>query len=141
MTYCQAPRLDRLVLISEGENMKRVLNILTMLMVLSVVFLAMQNSSRIINLTIWGTMGVNDITPSFKIVYVIIGLFALGFLAGICWIGSHYFSAQGKLKEYKRKLEQTSIGAEHKDSRVTVLEAKIEVLEKALKSALEKTSD
>lgn len=121
--------------------MKRILNIIMMLLVLFVVFLAMQNSSGVINLTIWGTAGVDDITKSFKLVYVLVGLFAIGFLAGSCWIGSYFFLTQDKLKEYKRKLELTSIGAEHKDSRVNVLESKIEVLEKALKSALEKNND
>ena len=42
-----------------------------------------------------------------------------------------------KLKAYKRELEKNSISSDESDSKVKVLESKIEVLEKALKNALD----
>ena len=43
-----------------------------------------------------------------------------------------------KLNSYKRELEKESINSTENSSRVKVLEAKIEVLEKALENALKK---
>ena len=52
----------------------------------------------------------------------------------------NYINAKttGSLNIYKRELEKTSIDNTETNSKVKTLEAKIEVLEKALKKALEK---
>lgn len=70
--------------------------------------------------------------------YTLLAIFFAGVLLGFI-IGMLFYSrSQKRLKEYQRKLEKTSVQSSEDTSKVSVLEAKIEVLEKALKSALEK---
>lgn len=61
-----------------------------------------------------------------------------GFITGILFTLSYMLDISRKLKAYKRELEKSSITSDESDSRVKVLESKIEVLEKALKDALNK---
>lgn len=63
---------------------------------------------------------------------------AAGFVAGIMFVLSYVLDVSRKLKAYKRELEKNSISSDESDSKVKVLESKIEVLEKALKDALNK---
>ena len=60
-----------------------------------------------------------------------------GFIAGILFVLSYVLDIARKLKAYKRELEKNSISSDESDSKVKVLESKIEVLEKALKNAIE----
>lgn len=59
-----------------------------------------------------------------------------GLVAGVLWMWSYFLAIQDKLKAYKRELEKNSVENSSSTSKVEVLEAKIEVLEKALKNAL-----
>ena len=61
-----------------------------------------------------------------------------GFITGIMFALSYTLDISRKLKAYKRELEKSSINTDESDSKVKVLESKIEVLEKALKDALNK---
>ncbi|MBR1943768.1 hypothetical protein IJ843_08550 [bacterium] len=61
-----------------------------------------------------------------------------GFVIGILFTMSFALDIARKLKAYKRELEKSSINTDESDSKVRVLESKIEVLEKALKEALNK---
>ena len=61
-----------------------------------------------------------------------------GFITGILFTLSYMLDVSRKLKAYKRELEKSSINSDENDSKVKVLESKIEVLEKALKDALNK---
>ena len=61
-----------------------------------------------------------------------------GFITGILFTLSYILDVSRKLKAYKRELEKSSITTDESDSKVKVLESKIEVLEKALKDALNK---
>ena len=61
-----------------------------------------------------------------------------GFITGILFALSYTLDIARKLKAYKRELEKSSITSDESDSKVKVLESKIEVLEKALKDALNK---
>ena len=61
-----------------------------------------------------------------------------GFITGILFTLSYVLDVSRKLKAYKRELEKSSINSDENDSKVKVLESKIEVLEKALKDALNK---
>ena len=54
-----------------------------------------------------------------------------GFIAGILFVLSYVLDIARKLKAYKRELEKNSISSDESDSKVKVLESKIEVLEKA----------
>lgn len=66
-----------------------------------------------------------------------VAVFFAGVLIGIIIMSFFNVSLQKKLKEYKRKLEKTSVQSSEDNSKVSVLEAKIATLEKALQSALE----
>lgn len=61
-----------------------------------------------------------------------------GFIVGILFVLSYVLDISRKLKSYKRELEKNSISSDESDSKVKVLESKIDVLEKALKDALNK---
>lgn len=67
---------------------------------------------------------------------IIVG--AMSFLAGVLFTFSYVWISNTRLKSYKRELEKSSVNTSENASKVEVLESKIEVLEKALKSALEK---
>ena len=121
--------------------MKTIFNIISMLLIITVAYLAMQNSQTFVNFNVWGTEGVNAKIFSINLVTIILSSLVAGMFAGICWLASYYFAAQNTLKEYKRKLEKTSVQSSCDSSKVDVLQAKIEVLEKALKSALEQKND
>ena len=62
----------------------------------------------------------------------------VSFITGIMFALSYTLDFARKLKAYKRELEKSSITSDESDSKVKVLESKIEVLEKALKDALNK---
>jgi len=116
--------------------MKKIFKLLSVLIIILVAYLASLNVSQTVNLHIWQKTG-----HSIDLVYVIFGVFIAGLLAGYAWMFTAYLTCQEKFKEYKRKLEQTTVTAESGSSKVDVLQAKIEVLEKALKSALEKNNE
>lgn len=64
--------------------------------------------------------------------------YVIAFLAGLALGLIFYFREKSKLTAYKRELEKTSVAASCDSSKVGVLEAKIQVLEKALQDALNK---
>ena len=69
-----------------------------------------------------------------NLIFMFVGGFALaGLIFEIMYTGTSI-----SLNEYKRELEKESINKTESDSRVKVLESKIEVLEKALDEALKK---
>lgn len=112
--------------------MKFILKFISLLTVVLILYLATSNLAQVLDLAF-----VNGVFQ-VKFVYLCVGVLFAGFISGLAWVGADYLAANNKLKEYQRKLEKTSVCAESDSSKVSVLEAKIEVLEKALKSALEK---
>lgn len=113
--------------------MKKFLKILSILIIILVAYVASINSAQSVNLQVW-----KNIIRELNLVYVILGSLIAGMTISYTWMLTNYITSQEKFKEYKKKLEQTTVGAESDSSKVNILEAKIEVLEKALKSALEK---
>lgn len=116
--------------------MKKLFKIISILIIVAIAYLASLNTSQLVNFHIW-----KDISREINLMYVIFGSLLAGVTAGYIWMFTHYLTSQEKFKEYKKKLEKTTVTAESGSSKVNVLEAKIEVLEKALKTALEKGSD
>lgn len=98
--------------------MKIIFNILSMIIVITVVCIASLNINGLSVLILWA--------------------FAAGILLGTFWAAAFYSQIQTKLKEYQRKLEKTSVQTDEESSKIAVLEQKIQVLEKSLQSALEK---
>ena len=65
----------------------------------------------------------------------------IGLVAGILYMQSFVILLNDKLKSYKRQVEKFDISDTENSSKVEVLEQKIVVLEKALKSALENNNN
>ena len=110
-------------------------SIISLMLFAEMLFLAYVNYSTNINLNILPTSSIN-----ITMAYIILFVFAEGVLAGLALLYGHFHESKTTLKEYKRKLEKTLVGADNDCSKVSVLEAKIQVLEKALQSALDKNS-
>ena len=67
-------------------------------------------------------------------------VFIIGFILGIFIMNILIFVKNKKINLYKRQLEKESITSDENESRVKVLESKIQVLEKALENALKETN-
>lgn len=65
----------------------------------------------------------------------------IGLVSGILYMQSFVMMLNDKLKSYKRQVEKIDISDTENSSKVEVLEQKIVVLEKALKSALENNNN
>jgi hypothetical protein len=116
--------------------MRIIFNIISIFIIVAVVSLAFLNTQTVFNFTVWGIKGTSLIYHA-GLMQVILMAFIAGIIAGIFWAGSFYFPLNKNLKEYRRKLEKTSVQSDEESSKVEVLEAKIATLEKALQSALE----
>lgn len=120
--------------------MKILFNIISILIVVAVGVLIFLNTKSALDVNLWTMGATKSLTYHVNLIYVILATFVLGVLAGAFWMAALYIQMQTRLKEYQRKLEKTSIQSSDDSSKVAVLESKIEVLEKALKSALEKNN-
>ena len=70
-------------------------------------------------------------------IYFQLGItFATGFILGILLMTIFIIIINKKINVYQRKLEKESISSDENSAKVKVLEAKIQVLEKALENAL-----
>ena len=124
--------------------MKRIINIVSYLLVLCVIYIAIANAPETLNLHLWGikgtseTLGMPEYTTSLNLAVYTFIVLAVGLFTGICWMGQFYLMQKEKLNAYKRELEKSSITNSSSSSRVEVLEAKIATLEKALDDALNK---
>ena len=79
-------------------------------------------------------LGINRLSGN----YALCSMFASGLFAGIFLMNLKLNVKNDKIDSYKRELEKESISSSESDARVKVLEAKIEVLEKALDKSLGK---
>lgn len=112
--------------------MKRILSLISVLIIVFVIYFIATNYTSTVEFAIYGKH-FSMMLHSFTVIVFIAGLISgLSYLGGICLV------QKDKIKSYKRQLEKSSVSSDESDSRVAVLESKIEVLEKALKSALEK---
>ena len=107
--------------------MKIILNIISFLAILSVVYLSLTN-----------TQNIEIINNTINLAIYTITILCVGILAGSCIFGQFYLSEKNKLNAYKRELEKSSVTNSSNSSKVQVLEAKIATLEKALQDALNK---
>ncbi len=122
--------------------MKLILQILAFLAIFGVIFLTILNGSETITLQVWApsydavTQTVIHSTKTFNVAFVLLSILGAGLLSGICLFVPFYLTQTEQLYAYKRELEKTSIKTDNSNSQVKVLQAKVEVLEKALKDAL-----
>lgn len=122
--------------------MKIIFNILSIVMVISVIFLAYLNIDTKLSFIIWKNIGETSfLVFHSKFFMVILIIFILGILVGSCWASAFYATLEKKIKEYQKRLERNTLISCEGNARVEVLEEKIKVLEKALQSALEKKEE
>lgn len=120
--------------------MRILFNIISIIILITIIFLAFINSNSVVDFALWHGNQVNTVIYHSGLINIILAFFVAGLLAGIMWSMAFYFPVQKKLKEYQRQLEKTSVQSNEDSSKVEVLEAKIQVLEQALQSALEKNN-
>lgn len=116
--------------------MRILFNLISILIIVLVIFIASLNTHTFFNFTFWVLKGT-VIMYNVALAKVILTFFIVGVLAGIFWAASFYLPVEKRLREYQRKLEKTSVQTDEESSKVAVLEEKIKTLEKALQSALE----
>lgn len=113
--------------------MKYLLGILSILITGMTVFMAWNNPSAHIALSV-PIIKLTIFTNSF--IYVI-GILAVGFIAGLLLGCAFLVNQKDKINPYKRQLEKLSVVKESSQSRVEVLEAKIKTLEAALQKSID----
>lgn len=118
--------------------MRIFMNLVSVFLITLVAYFASLNAKVGIDVVLMGFRSHKTFLVQTESVYLILGIFFIGILVGIIWTSAFCIQLQAKLKEYKRKLEKTSVQTDEGSSRVAVLESKIETLEKALEKALNK---
>ncbi len=122
--------------------MKFMLQLIAFLAIFGVIFLTILNGSDTITLQVWAphydamSQTVEHATKSFSLAFLLLSVLGAGIISGICLFIPFYLAQTEQLFAYKRELEKSSIITDSSNSQVKVLQAKIEVLEKALKEAL-----
>ena len=111
---------------------------------LGVIYIAILNVADNVTLQVWGptvdTVAhvVNHATKNVNIALFTFVVFGIGMFVGLALFTPFYYAQEDKLRAYKRELERSSVKTDSSSSQVQVLQAKIQVLERALKEALEK---
>lgn len=121
--------------------MKILFTLISALIIIALILLASLNTKTMFDLIVWGTSGANYVHYNVSLIQIFSVIFVAGLVVGALWAGTFHISTQKKLKEYQRKLEKTCVQSDSDSSKVEVLEAKIQTLEKALQSALESNND
>ncbi len=75
-------------------------------------------------------------TKTMSVAFYTLAMMLAGLFAGICLAIPFYLAQLEQVFVYKRELERSSIKKDDSVSQVKVLQAKVDVLEKALKEAL-----
>lgn len=118
--------------------MKIIFNIVSIIIMIAVIFLAALNTQTVFDFKIWNSaVAGKSLVYQASLVQVILGAFIAGTLSGVFWAASFYSPLKIKLKEFQNKLEKTSIQTDEESSKVVVLEAKIKTLETALQAKIE----
>ena len=124
--------------------MKIVLQIFAFLLFLGVIYVVVINGAETITLNVYPpqydavAQVVRHATKSFSVPFYTLSILCAGLLAGLFLFVPFYLTQTEQLYAYKRELEKSSIKTDNSSSQVKVLQAKVNVLEKALKDALSK---
>ncbi len=122
--------------------MKYLINIIAFLALLGVIFIVILNGAEPITLQLWAprydvvSETVYHTTKTLNIAFYTLGILGIGLFVGACAVIPFYLAQTEQLFAYKRELERSSVKTDSSTSQVKVLQAKVEVLEKALKDAL-----
>lgn len=122
--------------------MKLVFQIIAFVAIFSIIYLSIMNGHETFNLQLLApnydavTQTTVHTTKTLSMAFILIMTLIAGLFAGICLFIPFYLAQTEQLFAYKRELEKSSIITDSSNSQVKVLQAKIAVLEKALKEAL-----
>lgn len=122
--------------------MKKLMQILAYLAILGVMFIVILNVRETVTLQVWGPKfdAVADMvyhaTTNLNVAFYTICILLAGLYVGVALTLPFYFAEMEKLAAYKRELERREVKSDSSSSKVKVLEAKVQVLEKALRDAL-----
>ena len=124
--------------------MKLILQILAFIALFCVIYIVILNGNDSITLQLWAprydelSQTVYHTTKTLNVAFFTLGVLGAGLFSGLCLFVPFYLTQTEQLFAYKRELERSSVKTDNSTSQVKVLQAKVEVLEKALKEALEK---
>jgi len=127
--------------------MKLFIQLLAFFMLLGIIYIVVLNCSEVITLNVLPPHYdmVSEITvhstKTFSVAFYTLSVLCGGLLAGLFLFVPFYLTQTEQLFAYKRELEKSSIKTDSSTSQVKVLQAKIDVLEKALREALSKQND
>ena len=123
--------------------MKKLFFFLSILAILAVVYLILMNTSNSIDVHyLKGYVYTLDpenifVSKSIPLGYYTLGILIAGIFSGAGVVGLFLGIQKDKVKAYKRELEKSSVSKEANASKVEVLEAKINTLEKAFTSVVD----
>jgi len=107
-----------------------------------IIYIVILNGNDSITLQLWApqydavSQSVYHTTKTLNLAFFILSILGAGLFVGVCAVVPFYLAQTEKLFAYKRELEKSSVKTDSSTSQVKVLQAKVEVLEKALKDAL-----
>ena len=116
--------------------MKKLIMILGIILLFAAIYFIVFNFDNYIGLKFTDLSG-NLYTKDIRLSTYTFAILMSGLIAGAGTVNLFLSAQKDKLKAYKRELEKTSISGTDKASRVEVLEAKIETLEKAFNTVID----
>ena len=118
--------------------LKKIFFVLSLIVLSAVVYLALINNSATVDINyLNGNNYASGMSLGVRVsVYTLLVLVA-GIFSGAGVVGLFLGVQKDKVKAYKRELEKTSVSGEANASKVDVLEAKIQTLEKAFSAVVD----
>lgn len=122
--------------------MKLFLQGLAFVLLFGVIYVTIMNGGDTITVNILApqydvvTETTHHVSKNLNFAFFTISVLGAGLISGLCLFAPFYLAQTEQLYAYKRELEKSSVKTDSSTSQVKVLQAKIEVLERALKEAL-----
>lgn len=122
--------------------MKLILQLVAFALLFGVIYITIMNGGELITLNLAApqydalTETTHLATKTLSIAFYTISILGAGILSTVCLLVPFYLAQTEQLYAYKRELEKSSVKTDNSTSQVKVLQAKVEVLERALKEAL-----
>ena len=122
--------------------MRKLMQIMAYLAILGVMFIVILNVRDSVTIQVWGPRFdaaadmVYHSTKTLNIAFYTVCIMLAGLFAGVALTLPFYFAELDKIAAYRRELERRDVKSDTSNSKVKVLEAKVEVLERALRNAL-----
>jgi hypothetical protein len=122
--------------------MKLMMHIFAFLLIFCVIYITVINGGDTVTVNLTApqydavTEISNQVSKNISMAFYTLSILGIGLIAGVCIFVPFYLTQTEQLFAYKRELEKNSIKTDNSSAQVKVLQAKIQVLEKALQEAL-----